>query len=117
MLQSITVADNLDDQPVNKSKNSSAFPPNYVHSIDSTHMMLTAVECYKNNITFAAVHDSYWTHAGDIELMSKILRKQFVDLHGSPLIETLNENFLSRYPHEKFPAIPKQGEFDLEEVK
>ena len=49
--------------------------------------------------------------------MNKILRQKFVDLHGSPLIEQLNEGFESRYPHEKFPAIPKQGDFDLEEVK
>ena len=117
VLQKITVSDNLDAQPVNKSKNSTAFPPNYVHSIDSTHMMLTAIECYQKNITFAAVHDSYWTHASDVRLMNKILREQFVDLHGSPLIHMLNENFESRYPHEKFPAIPEQGDFNLEEVK
>ena len=86
MLQKITVADSLDSQPVNKSKNASAFPPNYVHSIDSTHMMLTAIECHKKGLTFAAVHDSYWTHAADVTLMNSILRQQFVDLHGSSLI-------------------------------
>lgn len=41
------MANSLDDQPVQKSKQKSAFPPNYVHSIDSTHMMLTALECQK----------------------------------------------------------------------
>ena len=93
VLQKITMAENLDRQPVNKSKNQTAFPPNFVHSIDSTHMMLTAVDCYQKNLTFAAVHDSYWTHAGDVNIMAKILRKQFVDLHSSPLIETLDESF------------------------
>jgi len=43
ILQNITTYENMDEQPVNKSKNSSAFPPNFVHSIDSTHMMLTAI--------------------------------------------------------------------------
>ena len=80
-------------------------------------MMLTAIDCSQKGITFAAVHDSYWTHACDVRLMNKILRQKFVDLHGSPLIEQLNEGFESRYPHERFPAIPKQGDFDLEEVK
>lgn len=79
--------------------------------------MLTAIECAKKDITFAAVHDSYWTHACDVRSMNSILRQKFVDLHGSPLIENLNENFESMYPHEKFPAIPEQGDFDLEEVK
>lgn len=70
-------------------------------------MMLTALTCKDKGITFAAVHDSYWTHAGDITQMNATLRKMFVELHSSPLIETLNENFTSRYPHETFPGIPE----------
>lgn len=30
-----------------------AFPPNFVHSLDSSHMMMTAVACGKAGITFA----------------------------------------------------------------
>ena len=68
-------------------------------------------------MTFAAVHDSYWSHACNITLMSKLLREQFIRLHGSPLLDDLNANFTSRYPHEKFPPIPQRGQFDLDEVK
>lgn len=106
IIQNLNVADNLDQQPVNKSKNTTAFPPNFVHSIDSTHMMLTAIQCQKEDITYAAVHDSYWSHAVDVDRMGSILRDKFVDLHGSPLIGNLNENFTSRYPNEEFPPIP-----------
>ena len=42
----------------------SAFPPNFIHSVDSAHMMLTAIACNKAGLSFAGVHDSYWTHAG-----------------------------------------------------
>jgi DNA-directed RNA polymerase len=45
VLMKVSVLDSIDEQPVNKSKSKSAFPPNYVHSIDSTHMMYTAIEC------------------------------------------------------------------------
>jgi DNA-directed RNA polymerase, mitochondrial len=75
ILQTLTIYQSVDEQPVNKSKNTTAFPPNFVHSIDSTHMMLTAIDCKKNDITYAAVHDSYWTHAADIPRMNKILRQ------------------------------------------
>lgn len=68
-------------------------------------------------ITFAAVHDSYWSHACNTVKMGAILREQFVKVHSAPLLETLNSNFISRYPHEKFPKIPARGTFDLEEVK
>ena len=33
------------DDAVHKIKQRTAFPPNYVHSIDSTHMMMTAIAC------------------------------------------------------------------------
>lgn len=88
-----------------------------MHSLDSSHMMFTALQCFEEKITFAAVHDSYWCHATNVPRMNIILREQFVNLHDASVIEDLNENFLSRYPHEKFPQIPKRGEFDLNEVK
>jgi len=36
-------------------KQMNSMPPNYVHSIDSTHMMLTALHCQHANVPFAAV--------------------------------------------------------------
>jgi DNA-directed RNA polymerase len=44
VLQNLTVISSLDDQPVNKNKQNTAFPPNFVHSIDATHMMYTALK-------------------------------------------------------------------------
>lgn len=51
---------------VTKGRQRSAFPPNYIHSLDSTHMMMTALRCKQEGITFAGVHDSFWTHAGGV---------------------------------------------------
>jgi hypothetical protein len=33
-----------------KARQRSAFPPNYIHSIDSTHMMMTALECAQQGV-------------------------------------------------------------------
>ena len=41
LCQRVTLADETsDDLPLHKSRQVSAFPPNYVHSLDSSHMML-----------------------------------------------------------------------------
>jgi len=80
-------------------------------------MMYTALECEKQQIVFAAVHDSFWAHASNISPMNRILRQQFIKLHGSPLLEGLYENFTSRYPKENFPPIPKRGVFELGEIE
>jgi DNA-directed RNA polymerase len=111
------VAKDFSEQPVNKSKQNSAFPPNFVHSIDSTHMMFTAQECKQKGISFAAVHDSFWTHAADVDRMNGILRNKFIELHSSPLITNLHDNFVKRYPQQKFPRIPTAGDFDLSEIR
>lgn len=44
-----------------------AFPPNYIHSLDSSHMMMTALACQEAGLAFGAVHDSFWSHAGEQE--------------------------------------------------
>jgi DNA-directed RNA polymerase len=40
--------------------------------MDSTHMMMTCLKMKEHGLHFAAVHDSYWTHPGDIPIMSKV---------------------------------------------
>jgi DNA-directed RNA polymerase len=64
LMQNFIVEYDNDLLPVLKQKQRSAFPPNYIHSVDSAHMMLTAIACNKVGLSFAGVHDSYWTHAG-----------------------------------------------------
>ncbi|KAI8534259.1 hypothetical protein RHMOL_Rhmol10G0076100 [Rhododendron molle] len=66
-----------------------AFPPNFVHSLDGSHMMMTAVACKKAGLNFAGVHDSYWTHACDVEEMNRILREKFVELYETPILENV----------------------------
>ncbi|KAL8528517.1 hypothetical protein ACS0TY_006087 [Phlomoides rotata] len=93
-----------------------AFPPNFVHSLDGSHMMMTAIACRKAGLTFAGVHDSYWTHACDVDEMNRILREKFVELYETPILENLLEGFQQSYPSLTFPPLPDRGDFDLREV-
>ncbi|CAL2027516.1 unnamed protein product [Caenorhabditis brenneri] len=110
-----------------------AFPPNFVHSLDSTHMMLTSLNCANRGITFAAVHDCFWTHANSVDEMNEICRQQFVSLHSQPIVEQCSEWFKKTYLTPKiqkilpqkefekfediFTAKVEQGELDIEKVK
>ncbi len=58
---------------------------------------MTALQCAKNGITFVSVHDSFWTHACDVDRLSQFTREQFVSLHKEPLLEILSRDFLSKY--------------------
>ncbi|XP_019429435.1 PREDICTED: DNA-directed RNA polymerase 1B, mitochondrial-like [Lupinus angustifolius] len=93
-----------------------AFPPNFVHSLDGSHMMMTALACKRAGLNFAGVHDSYWTHACDVDEMNRILREKFVELYEAPILENLLESFEKSFDTLKFPALPERGDFDLREV-
>ena len=51
----------------------------------------------RQGLDFAAVHDSYWTHACDVDKMNVFLREQFIRLHEVDLIERLRNEFDERY--------------------
>ncbi|XP_034278454.1 DNA-directed RNA polymerase, mitochondrial [Pantherophis guttatus] len=142
-LQSLHLKSNYNvGQKPNTRKQKNAFPPNFIHSLDSSHMMLTALHCQKAGLTFVSVHDCFWTHAATVDLMNKICREQFVALHSQPILEDLSKFMLQKYCPKTtisendikkksqqavqariqelknlLPKIPKKGDFKLEKVK
>ncbi|KAL4857485.1 DNA-directed RNA polymerase 2B [Chlorella vulgaris] len=117
LLQRLVLVKNNDDLPIMKQRQRTAFPPNYIHSIDSSHMMLTAIACQEEGIDFAGVHDSFWTHAGTVERMNDLLREKFIELHSQPLLERLLEEFQQNYPGIEFPPLPPKGDLDLDQLR
>ncbi|KAL0275039.1 UNVERIFIED_CONTAM: hypothetical protein PYX00_003026 [Menopon gallinae] len=110
-------------------KQANAFPPNFIHSLDSSHMMLTALNCERAGITFAAVHDCFWTHPSTVDALNVICREQFVALHSQDILKSLSTYFISRYHQRKqlpkttpklglnvLRAVPKTGNLDLKQV-
>ncbi|PWY98909.1 DNA/RNA polymerase [Testicularia cyperi] len=104
-MQTVFIHDPLSSSEVSPAKQASAFPPNFIHSLDATHMILTALECHAAGLTFASVHDSYWTHACDIETMSDMIRETFVRLHTQDILHRLRDEFLQRYAGFKVPVV------------
>ncbi|KAM4629230.1 DNA-directed RNA polymerase, mitochondrial [Polymixia lowei] len=116
-------------------KQKNAFPPNFIHSLDSTHMMLTALQCYSAGLTFVSVHDCFWTHALTVDTMNKVCREQFVALHSQPILQELSNFLLQKYcsglpaevKNKKYleyrrlmlllAKVPQTGDFDLQQVK
>lgn len=115
---------------IHKQRN--AFAPNFIHSLDSTHMMLTSINSQRAGISFVSVHDCFWTHACSVATMNEICREQFVALHNEPILENLSQFFVQRYLNSTelspkkvaeielivsfLSKIPKKGEFDLNNV-
>lgn len=107
-LQDISILDPSSDDVVTRRKQLQAFPPNFIHSLDATHMILSANACHEAGLTFSAVHDSFWTHAADIDQMNEILRDAFVRMHSDDIVGRLAAEFKVRYGKNMFLAkIPR----------
>ncbi|XP_026103530.1 DNA-directed RNA polymerase, mitochondrial-like [Carassius auratus] len=131
---SIHISHDANEKP-DSMKQKNAFPPNFIHSLDSTHMMLTSLHCYRAGLTFVSVHDCYWTHAVTVDIMNRVCREQFVALHSQPILDELSGFLLKKYcsrppviskpkkfeEHYKMTqllaSVPQTGDFDLEKVK
>ena len=119
-VQKLTVVSeaDADHAPLSAAKQRMGFPPNFIHSLDASHMMLTALECQKAGLTFAAVHDSFWTHAADVDSMNKAIRDQFLQMYSQPILERLRDSIVVHLGAQgnKIPPLPKQGDLDLTHV-
>lgn len=116
IMQRVTLEQHGDHLPVSTQRQRSAFPPNFVHSIDSSHMLFTAIACKNVGLNYAAVHDSFWTNAATVDTMNEVLREEFVKLHSRELLNEVREGFMMRYPGIKFEELPERGSLQLEEV-
>ena len=83
--------------PVNRKKQLQGFPPNFIHSLDASHMLLSALQCNELGLDFAAVHDSFWTHAADVDVMNEVLREAFIQIHEEDVVGRLAAEFKARH--------------------
>ncbi|CAH8483814.1 unnamed protein product [Schistosoma haematobium] len=136
LLKNDKTGDNLISLP-KSSKQTSAFPPNFIHSLDSCHMMLTGLQCLKEGIVFASVHDCFWTHAATVDKLNRICREEFIALHSQSILGDFADYVKQRFGYtdkqiNEFKSgkkrdqalafnrllsnLPKRGSFDLSEV-
>jgi len=105
---------------LDRRKQSLGIAPNFVHSCDASHMMLTTLYLRANEIEhIAMVHDSYAVHACDVPMLNTALRKAFVDMYKEPVLERFKQDVTAQLPQEvaeTLPDVPTPGDLDLEQV-
>lgn len=103
-----------DEMDVRKMRQGAS--PNFVHSMDATHMMLVLNASLDAGIEhFAMIHDDFGTHACDIDTFHAIIREQFVALHSQNVLHGFAAELTDRY-QAKLPTAPRMGALDLSDV-
>lgn len=101
------------------SNHVNGFSPNFVHSLDASALIGTVNLAYDNGVTaFAAVHDSYGTHAADMQVLAACIRHAFVNLYQEhDVLDNLHTDILAQVPEgTEVPPPPVKGNLDIKEV-
>lgn len=93
-LQKVSVVQRSRVSHMNLRKQLNAVAPNFIHSLDAIHLQMTCLEANRQGLSFAGVHDSFWTHACDVPKLNKIIRQEFVRLHHSQIIRNLRDDMI-----------------------
>ncbi len=66
---------------------------------------------------FAMVHDSFWTHACDVDSMNYHIREEFIRMHKTPILENLEDEFSFMVGEGKLPPLPPKAGLEIEKVR
>ena len=92
-----------------------AVAPNFVHSLDATHLRMTIIKALELGITdFGMVHDSFGVHASHMSrFLSEAVKPAFVELYQTDVLEEFADRYRGVIPVE---PVPSKGSLDLEGV-
>ena len=95
---------------VSKVRATNAVSPNFVHSLDATHLLMTGERMRKKGLQMQCIHDSFGTHACDVDVLQQELREAFVELYSMPIAERFKEEIGATI------EAPGRGSLDIREV-
>ena len=91
-------------------KNLQAILPNIIHSFDAAHLIKIIKTWNINyNIKYILpIHDCFGTHPNDLEQLSEVVRKEFINIYCSDyFIKSLHKNILNDIKTHNLPIIKK----------
>lgn len=107
---------------IDSRKQKQGIAPNFVHSMDASHLMLTVCACVDKGVNaFAMIHDSYGVPAGHGSIMFTTVREVFVSTYTeNDVLQDLHDhicNLLSPKMLKDLPEVPTKGDLDLDCAK
>jgi DNA-directed RNA polymerase len=88
-----------------------AIAPNFIHSLDASHMFFTALKMKAQGLNMVGIHDSFGTHPAHVNKMRDCIREAFVEMYTqhNPMAQLLWDIDVVAEP-------PMRGTFDLRNV-
>lgn len=102
----------FDQDQSNRSKSVNGIAPNFVHSLDSAHLV-RVINAFDGSLV--PIHDSFATHPCDVDSMRDVLREQFVAMYSEsdPLKALID---CAQYHCHDVIEPPVRGNLDINKV-
>jgi len=112
----------IESHNIDGRKQQLSVAPNFVHSLDATHLMMVVNRLAGEEVTrsYAMIHDSFGVHACDVDELHFIIRDEFIKLYSEDILTETYRSTLLALPGEKWPDVPtppEPGDLNLEEVR
>jgi DNA-directed RNA polymerase len=117
----MNVTDDETEKTADIKKMANGICPNFVHAIDAAHMYLSINKTHTQGVNdFAMIHDSYGTHASNIDTMVECLKEAAIEIHKEDLLENFYLQIKSKLPkeiHKDLPDLPEKGILQVDALR
>ena len=117
----LKITDYTPSREVDTVKQANGTSPNVVHSIDAYLMRETIRRCEARGVTsFALIHDSFATHAGNLHILAEEVREAFIYVCEQKVLQNVYAHLVSLCPADKLPEdleFPSEGTLDVSGVR
>ena len=101
---------------VHKDKAMLGIPPNYIHSLDASHMFCTIKRMIDSGIVkFSMIHDSFGCPAPDVDIMNGLIREEFLKMHKENQLEIF-KRCVEATTGVTLPDVPDRKTMDISRV-
>jgi len=110
----------MDRSKVKDTKARTGIAPNFIHSLDSSHLLKVWNVC-KDEMELTcmgSIHDSFGCPASYMEDLQDILREELAKMYKVDLLKDLEEQVLAQHPNiaDFMPERPAMGSLDVRDV-
>lgn len=108
----------VETETIDEAAMMGAAAPNFVHSLDASHLISTVCAAMDAGLEFVAViHDSFGTLAGDTATLRLCLKVELIKQYkGYDRLSMLVEENEGRLLTDFKVEVPEMGDFDLDEI-
>lgn len=98
---------------VDKKAVEQAISPNWIHSLDASHMFCTLYRALAKGLyQFSMVHDSYGCPAPDMGVLRNLIREEFYEMHKENQLQKFCEDVEEEIGM-RLPNLPERGDLDI----